>query len=367
MATRSSPSGSAPPQRADASSAAAPVPRAFHVAAALWVAAALAYAWLTTWRLPLLTEEDGLIEWWTVALFITAALVGLQRAWRDRRWFDLLVALFCLFVAGEEISWGQRLIGYTPPEMFLEHNRQQEFNLHNMVPPRVYFSGALLGFGVLMPLAWRGASLRRLMRVVGATPPPVTLMPWAIAAVMLTQWDPHKVTSEWAEGLAAAVFLTALWPDGARRARVPLAAVAAAALLTAFSTLRGGDADQVACAAAETQALLRDVTTGTAAAERLRTLTVADKSIWQAATSGELRPDGATTFRGLAPCRGERDSAERRRYAVDPWGVSYRIAIQTGARGRRVAVYSYGPNRRADGRFGSVAGDDVVAVVGNRQ
>jgi hypothetical protein len=45
----------------------------------------------------------------------------------------LLTSIFCLVVAGEEISWGQRLFGLFPPDVFQEHNDQQELNLHNLL------------------------------------------------------------------------------------------------------------------------------------------------------------------------------------------------------------------------------------------
>ena len=43
------------------------------------------------------------------------------------------LGLFCWFVAGEEISWGQRLLAFQPPEFFLRENFQQELNLHNLL------------------------------------------------------------------------------------------------------------------------------------------------------------------------------------------------------------------------------------------
>ena len=36
------------------------------------------------------------------------------------------------FIAGEEISWGQRIFGYMTPDWVAERNIQKEFNLHNL-------------------------------------------------------------------------------------------------------------------------------------------------------------------------------------------------------------------------------------------
>src|SRR5690606_8892153 len=43
-----------------------------------------------------------------------------------------LVALVCLFGAGEEISWGQRVFDIETPQSLMERNAQQEMNLHNL-------------------------------------------------------------------------------------------------------------------------------------------------------------------------------------------------------------------------------------------
>ncbi|MGI9075842.1 MAG: hypothetical protein ACR2G6_00760 [Gemmatimonadaceae bacterium] len=59
-------------------------------------------------------------------------------------------------------------------------------------------------------------------------------------------------------------------------------------------------------------------------------------------------------------------TSARRRYALDPWGMAYWIRIERPVDGeRRILVYSFGPNRRRDGRAGeagSSRGDDIVVV-----
>jgi hypothetical protein len=83
-------------------------------------------------RYEMLMQEDRFVEWGTVWLFLAAGLIGLRDSIRQRRIFDGLVALFCLFIAGEEFSWGQRLLGFYSPEYFLANNLQQEVNIHNL-------------------------------------------------------------------------------------------------------------------------------------------------------------------------------------------------------------------------------------------
>lgn len=45
-------------------------------------------------------------------------------------WFGL-AALACLYVAGEEVSWGQHFLNWSTPEYWAQYNDQQETNLHN--------------------------------------------------------------------------------------------------------------------------------------------------------------------------------------------------------------------------------------------
>ncbi len=60
----------------------------------------------------------------------------------------LLGALALFFIAGEEISWGQRLFNIETPEAYLEQNTQRELNLHNhtSVFGYVYRAYVLLSF-----------------------------------------------------------------------------------------------------------------------------------------------------------------------------------------------------------------------------
>jgi hypothetical protein len=82
-------------------------------------------------------QEDYPVEWGQFAccLFIcVVAVMSVGPAIRQRRWalvgLLVLLAIGCFFLAGEEISWGQRVLGIATPEDF-RSNEQDEMNLHN--------------------------------------------------------------------------------------------------------------------------------------------------------------------------------------------------------------------------------------------
>jgi hypothetical protein len=93
-------------------------------------------------RLAELTREDGPFEWAGAIAFLGASVVffveflstrGAARGGRTLKSLALVGFAVLFFGAfGEEISWGQRLLGIQPPAVFSEHNRQGEMNIHNL-------------------------------------------------------------------------------------------------------------------------------------------------------------------------------------------------------------------------------------------
>ena len=107
--------------------------------------------------------EDGFIEWLTVITLLIAFVVCVYRVitlWSKKRWLFLtmtaLLALVLLFVAGEEISWGQRILNIDSSEFFLENNAQRETNLHNMRVNGVKINKIIFtyGLGVILLTYW---------------------------------------------------------------------------------------------------------------------------------------------------------------------------------------------------------------------
>ena len=56
-----------------------------------------------------------------------------------------LYGLLFFMAAGEEISWGQRIFGWESSEFFLENNKQDETNLHNLMVGDVHLTKSLFG------------------------------------------------------------------------------------------------------------------------------------------------------------------------------------------------------------------------------
>jgi hypothetical protein len=85
-------------------------------------------------------KEDSLVEWLTVVGLLLGSVVCFKRfflLFRKKSWWFLtvtfLLGLLLFVAAGEEISWGQRILGIESSEYFKENNAQGETNLHNLV------------------------------------------------------------------------------------------------------------------------------------------------------------------------------------------------------------------------------------------
>ncbi len=117
-----------------------------------------------------------------------------------RRPILLIAALVMLFVAGEELSWGQRLLNFSTPTAWRQINRQEEFNLHNLIVFQPTAKGnrlqvAMMACGVVyffaLPLLCRIFSpLKRLAVRHGAPLPdgPITVA-MAISLALLVTWN----------------------------------------------------------------------------------------------------------------------------------------------------------------------------------
>ena len=345
----------------------AKVGAAIHVCAAAWLVGVGIYGLLWPDEYDALMQEDRAVEWATVWLFGIAGAVRLIAAVRHRHVFDLLVGLFCVFVAGEEFSWGQRLFGYYPAEFFLANNFQQEANLHNLpqtfLQPKWVLMIALAGYGILLPVLAQRPATSSLVTRIGATAPPLGLLPWFAAAIVLLLWYPLTYTGEWVEAFAGGLFVVSSGVLAPTYGVMLAAAVALGLATTSMSGRleRGRDARRIACAEQEIQRVVSDVVTGSAATRDLWRMRRVHKRLWTATREGYLNGDHLRSITS-APCEDAtaRDGAAiRRTYGIDPWGSPYWLETRRISDDEHeVSVYSFGPNRRRDDAPGR-AGDDI--------
>jgi glucan phosphoethanolaminetransferase (alkaline phosphatase superfamily) len=127
---------------------------------------------------PRLIKEDGALEYLQVLLYATAACFSLLVAVRSHsslfRWVFAVFGLACALVALEEMSWGERLLGFDPPESIRDLNTQGEMNLHNLAPVQRFLHLAYILAGLVAGLGWRvaaGLPDGRLRRYLGAILP----------------------------------------------------------------------------------------------------------------------------------------------------------------------------------------------------
>ncbi len=81
---------------------------------------------------PDLVNPEGVVEAIEAILWLIATVFFGRTAWRTKSPWLVLLTLMCFFALGEEISWGQHLLGFEAPEALADVNQQDETNLHNL-------------------------------------------------------------------------------------------------------------------------------------------------------------------------------------------------------------------------------------------
>ncbi len=162
------------------------------VAALLLVVDRGAPRWYALW----ISGERGALEigqFLVVLAGLAMALAALRlprvRASRVLAGWFTLAALGCLYVAGEEVSWGQHLANWSTPAYWQAINDQGETNLHNTSVwldqhPRSLLELGVVAGGVVLPLLMRlrpGLARRRLAVLA----PPMALVPTALLAELV--------------------------------------------------------------------------------------------------------------------------------------------------------------------------------------
>ncbi len=323
-------------------------------------------------------QEDQPLEWMTFWAFIVAAFFYIRAAVSDRRlgklpWFLVGLAAFCIVVAMEEISWGQRLLGYQPPRYFLENNYQQELNIHNVISTglRKNLVGfVLLAYGVALPLLDRIPPTRKLLDKLQIVAPPLGLAPIFVALAVLLVTYPLRYTGELIEVVMGLAFLFASYAassardeeaPGATRWPVLIGALSAVVVLGFGGALwsRGQlAADPIVADVAKTEiraieqdlrGLIEDGTLPCGKHERLNLMARVTKS--DRLAEGEFR---SLVQKGLPE--------ERAEFFIDPWATAYWVRTTCNSKRTKVYVYSFGPNRRRDSKKWKRRDDDIGRI-----
>ncbi len=161
------------------------------------------------------TAEDSVLEWpqFFVILAASPVLAVLARLlWaggdRGRGVLFGVLALGAFVVAGEEISWGQRLLDFATPAALIDINHQGEANIHNIgLIQRGFNALELLAglYAVVVPIAWSlgWLRLRGTSRAYLFVPPlalvPLFFMPFAYRSARLVFEEAHFVVVKYGE------------------------------------------------------------------------------------------------------------------------------------------------------------------------
>lgn len=321
-----------------------------------------------------LAQEDAWIEWLTVGFFLTAGglfFVTAKRHGFVQAWIVVAAGLFCLVVAGEEISWGQRLVGFVPPEIFLESNYQQELNVHNftrnLFKPKWLVVAILSVWGVLLPMVARFAASLPLPKHLGITLLPVSFLPWSLVGIGLLLEYPVDLTSEYVEMFTGLLFYLAAFSSvSSLRGKLICAALPFVMMGVGYGAgefVAGVGTDQkTACAQREVKALA-DVIAQDGPAPRLFEKSSVHKRIFTAIESDYLFPSIVQAFQPIE-CAGVSTDPNRRKYFIDPWGQPYWLQYYGGESPAEttLAIYSFGPNRRRDSAEQGFAGPDDIGA-----
>lgn len=170
------------------------------------------------------TSEEGIVENLTVVALLGGAAVCVRRAWRLRQrrsgrfcLATILLAVLFLAAAGEEISWGQRLLALETPEFFRRHNIQRETNLHNLAVKGVKINKLVFGTGLsivvlaycsILPWGYRRWPwLRHLADSLAVPVPRTRHIAWYAVLALAALSTPSKFRWEVLELVSSTMFL----------------------------------------------------------------------------------------------------------------------------------------------------------------
>jgi hypothetical protein len=174
--------------------------------------------------------EDGVVEWFTVLGLLLGFGVSITRFFRlmgKRSWWFLAVtlalAIILVFGAGEEISWGQRILGIKSSEFFEKNNAQHETNFHNLIVDGVKLNKLIFSlllsiamgiFLVIVPIVYdKSRMIRNFLNKSGVPVPRLYQVIAFILLFIITALLHHEKNAELLEcGTALLLFLVVRFP-----------------------------------------------------------------------------------------------------------------------------------------------------------
>ena len=158
-------------------------------------------------------EEDGTVEWLTVVGLMLGCIVSFSRFFkllRRRNWWFLTVTfmlgLLLFFASGQEISWGQRILGIKSPEFFQKNNAQHETNIHNLIVDHVKLNKLIFSFmlsiamGIyllLIPILFeKSKKIKAFINYSGVPVPRLYQVIAFVALILLTTLLRHEKNAE---------------------------------------------------------------------------------------------------------------------------------------------------------------------------
>lgn len=118
--------------------------------------------YMSFWPMNILREvvkEDNIIEWlqfWVAFVGSILSLIKAKKSYLKKQWiyfaFYGLAGIAFLAAAGDEIAWGQRLLGIEASEDVLNANRQGEYTVHNLYAVEwivQYLYAIICGLGIV--------------------------------------------------------------------------------------------------------------------------------------------------------------------------------------------------------------------------
>lgn len=140
-------------------------------------------------------DEDRFFEWATAISLFLAFAICVYLFIKTKNIFYILLSVLFFFGAGEEISWGQRIIGFRTPELMEEINVQKEFSFHNieifntadfqhrekeglarLLEVNFLFRLFIIGYGIVLPFfVYHVKLIRKLTEWAKLPVPPISI------------------------------------------------------------------------------------------------------------------------------------------------------------------------------------------------